>query len=304
MKLAYIITAYKNPSQLFRLVNSLYSEDISFYIHVDRKSDLQLFKKELSFLPPPIRVEWLKREYVNWGGFGIVQAVINGLSSVLKIEPSVDYIVLLSEKDYPIKPVREILSFFEKRIDVSFVDSFLLPYSGWPNGGMDRIQKYYFRLFGKRYQFPQNAAHKSGSQKLLSWVFGLYFSKTRNYPEGLKPFGGSGSWCINALAARYILEFIAQRPDYMRFHKYSHAPDEGFFQTILLNSSEFGNAVINEDLHYVEWAGGAHPHTFSRDDFVRLERSPKLYARKFDMEQDTIILDLIDEKLLGLKILG
>ena len=42
MKIAYIITAYKLPDLLVRLVQRLNTEETSFFIHVDKKTDEEI----------------------------------------------------------------------------------------------------------------------------------------------------------------------------------------------------------------------------------------------------------------------
>ncbi|NJN99140.1 MAG: hypothetical protein HC875_36125 [Anaerolineales bacterium] len=77
-------------------------------------------------------------------------------------------------------------------------------------------------------------------------------------------------------------------------------PDELFFQTVLLNSP-LRDTIVNDDLKHIQWSTptSAHPDIFSKEDFEKLNRSPKLFARKFDTKHDTVILDLIDQHILG-----
>ena len=120
----------------------------------------------------------------------------------------------------------------------------------------------------------------------------------RTFPAELEPYGGS-AWCaVSQEAARTLVEFRERSPSAYRFFRHVKIPDEIFVQTVLLSSAGAG-PVVNESLHYVEWSGGSHPVTFGRDDFPRLAASGKLFARKFDVEHDAEILDLIDRELLA-----
>ena len=40
MKIAYLVFAYRNPELLKKMIQSLSSEDCSFFIHIDRKSNI------------------------------------------------------------------------------------------------------------------------------------------------------------------------------------------------------------------------------------------------------------------------
>jgi hypothetical protein len=64
-------------------------------------------------------------------------------------------------------------------------------------------------------------------------------------------------------------------------------------------NSALRDRVANESVHHIEWPGGSHPRTFQRGDFDRIAASGKLFARKFDVERDEEILDVIDSELLG-----
>jgi hypothetical protein len=76
-------------------------------------------------------------------------------------------------------------------------------------------------------------------------------------------------------------------------------PEEIFFQTVLVNSP-LRETLVNRALHYTAWPGGPHPKTLGVEDFPTLAASDVLYARKFDVERDSLVLDAIDRELLGL----
>jgi hypothetical protein len=87
------------------------------------------------------------------------------------------------------------------------------------------------------------------------------------------------------------------------------AVDEHYVQTALANSPRAG-ALIDENLWHIEWAG-AHPRTLRAADAPRLIEAGrhgsdaggsargKLFARKFDMDLDRVVLDRLDAELLG-----
>jgi hypothetical protein len=62
-RIAFIITAYKNPSQLVRLLKRLESESVDIYLHIDRKVDILPFQEALkaSKLPWMIILLWQKQ---------------------------------------------------------------------------------------------------------------------------------------------------------------------------------------------------------------------------------------------------
>ena len=50
MKIAYLISAYKDPQQLSRMVQALHTEDTRFFVHVDANVDIKPF---ISVIIPP-----------------------------------------------------------------------------------------------------------------------------------------------------------------------------------------------------------------------------------------------------------
>jgi hypothetical protein len=300
MNLAYIILAHKNPQQLRRLMTRLGDADCTFYVHIDKRSKIEPFRSELTTLPNhQKRIVWVKREECRWGDVGMVKGTLHALSCALRDNRDVDYLVLLSGQDYPIKPVRSIIEFFEEHRRLNFVAYSPMPINRWRSGGMDRIQRYHFFFKGKRRVYPPGYRARTWRGKLLRALLRLVFPLPRKFPTGLQPYGGSSWWCITAETARYVLDFVRKRPDYLRFHAYSMAPDEIFFQTILLNSSSMAETIVNDNLRYIDWTrGGGQPAILTADCFDRLAESPKLFARKFDMSVDQVVLDMIDERIL------
>ncbi len=80
-----------------------------------------------------------------------------------------------------------------------------------------------------------------------------------------------------------------------------------FFHTIIMNShfkdkiykGEISGETINDHLQYINWSnkGSAHPAVIRKKDIGALEKSEKLFARKFDETIDYDILDLIDKQI-------
>ena len=51
MKIAYLISAHKDPQQLGRMVQALHTEDTRFFVHVDANVDIKPF---ISVIAPPL----------------------------------------------------------------------------------------------------------------------------------------------------------------------------------------------------------------------------------------------------------
>jgi hypothetical protein len=58
--------------------------------------------------------------------------------------------------------------------------------------------------------------------------------------------------------------------------------------------------IVNDNLRYIDWekANPTPPATLMVEDFENLRQSAALYARKFDLDRDAEIFDLIDRTML------
>ena len=66
MKIGYIVLAYKNPDQLCRLIQKLINKDSTFYLHIDKKSNISEFKNELSKLNNSTKINLLPSTWSIW----------------------------------------------------------------------------------------------------------------------------------------------------------------------------------------------------------------------------------------------
>lgn len=84
MKLAYLIVAHKNPVQLARLVKSLDSQNVEFYIHLDKKVNARPFINELEKLTIGNIYFIKKRVNVIWAGYSQIEAILNSMNEMLE----------------------------------------------------------------------------------------------------------------------------------------------------------------------------------------------------------------------------
>jgi hypothetical protein len=276
VKLAYIISAYRRLGQVTRLVQRLHDVDTQFFIHVDRKTAAREYDSLQRSLIDLSSVHFLQRHRCHWGGFGHVRATLKGIDALLAEEGAFDYLILLTGQDYPIKPNAYIARFFEANQPKSFMGVSALPSASWsPRGGLDRIQYPHLRFYGRHARLPLK----------------------RRFPSGLRAYGGGAYWALSRACVEYISAFVGERPDVVSFFRHVDIPDEIFFHTILM-SSPLRESIVDDNLRYIDWTRGPRPAVLETRDIDALRASPKLFARKFDVDQDENVLDLIDECLL------
>jgi hypothetical protein len=288
MKIAYIVSAYRNPDQVVRLIRRLDGTGVDFFVHVDKKASDAEYGRIVQDLDALDNVHFLERHRCYWGGFGHVRATLKGIEAATRSGRDFDYVVLLTGQDYPIASNDQIAEFLRSSGGSSFMAHFPLPTDEWEGGGLQRIDRWHVRLGARRYVVPPRPR------------VGL----ERRFPAGLQPYGGSAYWCLSRPSVDYLERFVRENPSFVRFFRYVEVPDEIFFQTILMNSP-LRDTVVNDDLRYVEWRNwnDARPASLGKEDFARIMASGKLFARKFDIEQDRDVLDLIDDAL-GVPALG
>lgn len=308
MKIAYLILAHKNPEQLMRLISRLQSDSVDFFIHVDKKSDFSNFKC-LFLNDSHSNIYFTKREKCSWGRIGIVKGTLHALKTIVNTGKNHDYIILLTGQDYPVKTNEFIKDYLRKNYGKIFMRIFELPNTEWDDeynpteGGLNRIKQYHFVFMGKPYVYPRYEQNQKIKDKLLNVLFGLRFHFPRKFPDNLKPFGGFAWWGIPKNAADYILSFTKSHPEYLRYYEHTLIPSEMFFQTILANSKnkEIVDNLTCQDIHYMDWKykkNPDNPKTLQEEDINSLIGTDKLFARKFDVNIDRKIFDLIDEKCL------
>jgi hypothetical protein len=278
MKIAYILLTHRDPAQIERLVSRLIDPDSCVFIHVDRRTRAGIYEEAASRLHGYANLRFIERVRSNYASFGLVQAAIDGLRTALAGGTGFDYFILLSEQDYPIKPRSEIAATLGNGAGASFMEYRDLKSGqvGWE----DRYECYHF-----------NFIRKHGISEPLTKALKIRMS----FPHGLKAYGGSQWWCLTEECVRYVLGFIDDNPGYVRFFKRTWAPDEMFFQSIVMNSPLAGR-IVNDNLRYIDWPipGSSHPAVLTMADYARLLASQALFARKFDIRLDSGILDVLD----------
>lgn len=315
MKINYIILAHKNPEQLNRLVLKLSEEWTSFYIHIDLKQAIEPFQKALHDIPNIYFLKNEEREKGTWGDIGIVKATINALKKVVA-DKREGYCILLSGQDYPLNNNDFILNFFSRKKNIHYITMYPIPNPNLDQGGLHRINKYKINkshnrghflflpsIFDKDFYGKTTMGKLNFLRKSKRWKDIFQVIRKRKFPKKLKPYSGSQWWALNLKTIKKTLHFIEKYPEYLEYHHYSLLPDEMFFQSIVIHLENLENSKISKSLTYVNWErpSGPLPVTFQKEDFKELEEASKsyLFARKFDLETNSEILDKIDEKLLN-----
>ncbi|HEY8082594.1 MAG TPA: beta-1,6-N-acetylglucosaminyltransferase [Solirubrobacterales bacterium] len=294
MRLAIVVLAHDKPDQLARLLSALCHPQVRLYLHVDRRSELAPFTSAVA--DAGVReVELLPRHPSAWGSADLVDAALEGLTQGVK--DGCDYFALISGHDFPLRPVGEIHTFFEKAGLRSYLEHFPLPTPRWRFEGRDRTDFYTYTVLGRRETcIPrgEDTSFFNGKGRILNEMLRARSAlrATRRFPSYARAFGGSQWWNLSRAAADCILEFVNEHPDYRHYHKYTLAPDELFFQSILLGTDFAAeHEIVNDTLRFMRWPEKeSHPRVLTTADLPAMLESELLFGRKFDTTVDPAVL--------------
>ena len=273
--IAYFLLVHRFPEQFKRMFRAIYAPGNIYLIHVDRNSGKALAQKMEAFLAPYHGVEILPARRVLWGGYSLVEAELRGMARLLEMDADWTHFINLSGQDFPLKSQSYIRDYLASHPDTQFI------------------------------RCADQVAIRPDTMNRVSYLFIEAFRRifrtriARAFPRGATPFIGT-QW--KAVSRRFC-EFACHDPfttKFKQFYRRSFIADEGFFQTILMNGFSQGN-IINDDLRTIDWVPDGdiklRPRTFTKEDATWLTLSPDLFARKFDMNEDAAILDLLERHL-------
>ncbi|XP_008483938.1 xylosyltransferase oxt [Diaphorina citri] len=294
VRIAFLLTVNGRAlRQVHRLVRALFHRDHFFLIHVDARQDY-LFRELLSLelRLPNVRLS-RRRQATIWGGASLVTILLDSMQQLLESGWRWDFIVNLSESDYPVKTNRALVDFLSANRDKNFVKSH------------GRQVHRFISKQGLDKSFVECEARM--------WRVG-----DRTLPQGIVMDGGS-DWLV---LSRSFVSYVAspEKDELVRglltLFKYTLLPAESFFHTVLRNSVHCFSYIDNnlhitnwkrslgckcQYRHVVDWCG-CSPNDFRSSDYSRLvaTKGKQLYfARKFEPVVNQDIVNRLDQWLYG-----
>ena len=276
MKICYLILAHDNFEHLNRLIEALNDAKSTFYIHIDKKTE-QTYVATLDnvkVIPTHLNI--------HWGSFTMVEATLALMEYAVKYSSDADYYILISGVDYPIRSKKFLYDLLEKKKE--YIDIASAPVVHKP---MERYEYYYFGCDRRNFKYY--------NPKFLLESVLKKFGIKRKAP--FRIYAGSQWFAITNKCVKYVLDTIKEDDRYVSFFRYSHIPDESFFQTIIGNSTFLEQTTAN--LTYTDWEVPVPPsiienrhidflktHNEFNDEFG--QRFP-YFARKFNDNSKEII---------------
>lgn len=289
---AYMIIAHNEPEILQKLVALLDNAESDIYIHwdkgsgyIDRDSLKKCVKYSNLYFVKPIRI--------TWGGYKLVRCELLLLSEAVKGHYC--YYHLLSGIDLPLKTPAQINAFFRENMGKQFIVSCRTAIE-WRDA-LCRVEYYYFfqDVIGRDSNMICNILRKM-QDVLLSVQKRLQVNRIKNIDFELR--AGSQWFSITHNMAEYVL---SQKNCIKKFFKYSFVPDESFLHT-LAYMSPYKNDIVNNNLRCIDWERGK-PYVYTAEDYEMLISSDALFARKFSLNTDKIIISKIYDYIMKKKLL-
>jgi hypothetical protein len=271
MRIGYLILVHKKPDQFARLFRAIYDRNHHYIVHVDKKSDQQVFEGVVEVISPYTNAILLPRVRVTYTGFGMVIAELRAIEKLLSIDQRWDFFINLSGQDFPLVAQSEIETYLARHPGKNFLDV-VNQRREWRES-LRRIRFVHLDIADKLYPTPI----------------------PRSFPRGIEPYDGSSWFILHRTFCEYLIESRLSQ-SLQQFFRYTRCPDEGFFQTVIMNS-EFRETVVHNNLRYLRWLPTGRPADLRSSDFERMLESGALFARKFDMDVDGHILDRLEEHL-------
>jgi hypothetical protein len=306
----YAVMSHRAPSQVARLIDRL--TDGSPRARVILHHDGPDAGEVLARAGHPDRVELLQPTiHARWGGPELVEIMLALFRRARELGHP-DWIVLLSGQDYPLLPVAEI----EDALGGEDSDGVISISARFAHAPLlrppPRMQRRYWCAYATLPKLPlapglrrraEGAAWRIAEAQGLvdfwrtpaaqpNWV-GL--RRRAPFSEVYPCWRGSQWMSLRASAVDRLLAEVEARPGLERYFRRTAVPDEAYLQTLLMNDPRL--RLRTETNRFARWTGEApsHPDTLTIGDLPALKASDKLFARKFDVDVDSEILDALDE---------
>ncbi|KAG8228198.1 hypothetical protein J437_LFUL004323 [Ladona fulva] len=293
VRIAFLLTLNGRAlRQVRRLLKALFHTRHFFFIHVDARQDylfrellplehMKLLKdpwgnvsaRSSAVSPSPFSNIRLSRKRFStiWGGASLLRTLLESMRQLLHSPWPWDYVVNLSESDFPVKTDAQLVSFLTANRGKSFVKSH----------GRD----------------AQRFVQKQGLDKtFVECDLHMWRAGERQLPQGIAVDGGS-DWVA---LARPFVAYVASGGDdpesplsdtlvrgLKSLFRHTLLPAESFFHTVLRNS-RYCHSYVDNNLHVTNWRRrlgcrcqyrhvvdwcGCSPNDFRMDDWPRLQAS-------------------------------
>lgn len=265
---AFLIMAHEEPELLQRLIDRIEHDRVDIYIHIDSKatfdgSAITTRRSRLHMVAPRIDV--------RWGHTTQIEAEY----AMLEASSEVDYVYrhIISGTHWPLKPIGEILAWFDARGGQS-----VLPEGEWTDKEIRcKLGYYHFGLrnLRGRNRMATRSAHLWHTLTLAvqrGWVCRDY-----SYFHGKHP-----NWV--SIGRRDLPAVLQSKATMLRRMRHTFCADEIFIPAILHASGS--HYITSRDILYTDFTPDG-PRTLTAADLDALTATGCLFARKVRLPESS-----------------
>jgi hypothetical protein len=316
MKIVYLIQSFKAPEQIYRLVRTIKRSSPESQILISHDFNAcDLDTTPLKNLPgvEVLRLSCKGRR----GDFSMIQSYLDTVDWLLSNNIDFNWLINLSGQDYPTQPLPHIEKFLAETKYDGFLEYFEAlsdsKHNPWGSQeGCDRYLYQYWRLniyisdkslLSKIINRLGLTFNKAQPFVRISWIYdGLMVGFRANstpFNDNFLCYGGSHFHTLSKKCISFLYNFSKQHTELVEYYKKTCVPVESFVQTVLINSRIYN--LDNDHKRYFDFSTSksGRPKILTVEDYPALIKDNIHFARKFDLAQDSKILDLLDTKILG-----
>lgn len=269
-QIAYLLLCHGDPAAVIAQARTLATGGDHVVIHYDRRAPHRAFRQIRANLAGERAVHFVPRRHrCGWGEWSLVAATLALLRAGLQAVPGATHFYLVSADCAPIKSRAYIHAALDAQPrdyiggeDFQTTDWIK---TGWKDERL--IYRHWFNERRRRRAFYAMAA--------LQARWGL----ARRLPAGLPIKIGPQWWCLRRDTVTALLAFLVQRPDLVRFFRWTWIPDEVFLQSVVAHlvppEQRSGHAPT-----LAMFSDYGMPVTFHDDHETLLIGQPAFFARK------------------------
>jgi hypothetical protein len=291
MRLAYLVTAYRDLRHLERLCAALAREDPGALVVVQLDAGSPLAERASGL---DARVE-LTRSPIRWGDGSYVRALVDSLRRLMADDWQ--WVLVLSGQDYPLRPIAELHEQLEGGHHTAYSPiSGRLPDDATPEA---LVQRYTYRYRWARRSWPRLL--RALARRADPLVTGLSRGKVRIQPRprgdgpgigvrrrttifsDARPcYMGSDYVAMHRQACADLLELLDREPEVLDYFAHTFVPSEALFASVLRWNDP--DAVAARNFHFMRFSGRANPRLLTPEDLPELWELGAIFGRKFDDE--------------------
>lgn len=307
MRIAYLISAYKDPQHLKRLIRALsigVENQVKFFIHVDAKVDIAPFKKYCDYSR---NIEFLDKRYlVQWGGDSQVLYQFELFKTALEDEARTgqyDRFVLMTAQDYPLMSNADMVRMYEQDRNKLYMRG--LDKTLYHKESYGQFTKYHF-LRDTKFRNPKLKQFFSFTSRMLFTILPIRKPPYIKNDDGTRwnIWQSSSYMSLTHECVEYICNMMEKNKRIGHYFKYSFVPEEKLIPTIIFNSPFKLYAEVSRYKEYrglislsalEEFVYDKFIKVYTADDYDSLINSGKMFCRKVETGVSDKLMDMLDE---------